>query len=163
MNMTYTYQQVTLQHTATHCNALQHTATHCNTHEYECEYIFMPHVMNMSVSEYIHRVSKSLVTRSYMTRGYTHIHDASREYERRYRPSINLVSSTQFAGASFCIGFFCWEIRRKLRSRKVDDRVFPSWWTSFQHWALVGLCLSTPTCVAFDHATNERVMSLGVA
>jgi len=24
-------QQVTLQHTTTHCNTLQHTATHCNT------------------------------------------------------------------------------------------------------------------------------------
>jgi len=23
--------QLTLQHTATHCNTLQHTATHCNT------------------------------------------------------------------------------------------------------------------------------------
>jgi len=30
------------------------------------------------------------------------------------------------------------KIRRKLRSRKVDDRVFPSCWTRFQHWALVG-------------------------
>jgi len=36
------------------------------------------------------------------------------------------------------IGLFCWKIRRKLRSRKVDDRVFQSCWTSFQHWALGG-------------------------
>jgi len=55
-----------------------------------------------------------------------------------YRPSMNLVSNTWFASASFFIGLFCWKICRKLRSRKVDDRVFSSCWMSFQHWALVG-------------------------
>jgi len=51
----------------------------------------------------------------------------------RYRPSNKLVCSTEFAGASFFIGLFFWKIRRKLRSRKGDDQVFPSCCTSFQH------------------------------
>jgi len=55
--------------------------------------------------------------------------------QRRFCPSIDLVCSTYIAGASFFIGLFCWKIRRKLNSWKVDDRVFPRCWTSLQHFA----------------------------
>jgi len=34
--------QVTLQHTATHCNTLQHTATHCNTLEHLISLLLLP-------------------------------------------------------------------------------------------------------------------------